>query len=116
MHVETSNAGDTTWLSKANPVGGFVTLRARLYNAKKEAVDMDYGRAYLARDIHPREKQLVDISFVAPLQEGAYYVELDMVCEMICWFAQRESTSLREGIQVVLEARADPERARQSNR
>jgi SAM-dependent methyltransferase len=101
FQVETRNAGDTVWLSSPNPVGGFVTLGAHLYNATNEALDLDYGRAHLARDVRPWEKQRVDISLVAPQQEGVYFVELDMVCEMICWFAQRGSDPIRQPIAVV---------------
>jgi hypothetical protein len=78
--------------------GGYVTLGARLYNAKNEALDLDYGRGRLGRDVHPRETQVVDISLVAPQGLGVYYVELDMVYEMICWFGQRGSATLRQGI------------------
>jgi SAM-dependent methyltransferase len=99
--VEITNVGDTVWLSRPNPVGGFVILGAHLYSATNEALDLDYGKAHLARDVRPGEKQRVDITLIAPQREGVYFVELDMVCEMICWFAQRESATIRESIEVV---------------
>jgi len=101
FRVEARNLGDTTWLSKPDAVGGIVNLGAHLYNARNEALDLDYGRGHLSRDVHPREEQRVSISLVAPPEEGVYYVELDMVCEMICWFGQRGSNTIRERIEVV---------------
>jgi hypothetical protein len=101
LRVEARNEGDTLWLSDTNPVGGHVTLGARLYNAKNEALDLDYGRGHLAGDVHPREKQVADIPLVVPQGPRVYYVELDMVCEMICRFGQRGSETIRERIHVV---------------
>jgi SAM-dependent methyltransferase len=101
FHVSAENLGDTIWLAKPNAIGGFVTVGARLHNAAKQLVEESYGRAHLPADVHPGGTQAVDIGLVAPLEKGVYHVELDMVCEMICWFGQRGSRSVWERIEVL---------------
>jgi hypothetical protein len=101
FRVSAKNLGDTMWLAKPNSVGGFVTVGARLHNAAKQVVEENYGRVHLSADVRPGETQAVEVALVAPLQKGVYHVELDMVCEKICWFSQRGSGSVWERIEVL---------------
>ena len=101
LRVSATNLGDTIWLKKPNAVGGFVTVGARLHNEAKKPVEMEYGRAHLSADVHPGEMQSVEVDLVAPIEKGVYHVELDMICERICWFAQRGSHTLWERIEVL---------------
>ena len=76
-------------------------LVAHLQSEGGTVRDRDYGRGRLIRDVHPGEKQTVDISLTAPKERGVYYVKFDMVCEMICWFADRGSETIQEKIEVI---------------
>jgi SAM-dependent methyltransferase len=100
LYVSATNLGDTVWLARPNLVGGYVTVGARLYDAMKQPVDMEYGRTNLPADVLPDEIRVVALPLIAPPAPGVYYVELDMVCEMICWFGQRGSDTLWQMIEV----------------
>jgi len=101
LRVSVHNVGDTIWLAKRATVGGFVTVGARLHDAARQPVEMEYGRAFLSENVNPDDSQVVDITLVAPEHRGVYHVELDMVCETMCWFSQRGSDSLWERITVL---------------
>ena len=53
--------------------------------------DLEYGRAFLPADVPPGNTATATIGLVAPARAGVYHVELDLVCERVCWFAQRGS-------------------------
>jgi SAM-dependent methyltransferase len=101
FRLEIKNRGDTVWLATPNSLGGFVTLGAHLYGARHSLLNWDYGRGKLARDVHPGEEQTVTISLTAPSKEGIYYIEFDMSCEMISWFAHCGSKTLKARLEVV---------------
>jgi hypothetical protein len=101
FRLEVENVGDTIWLATRNNLGGFVTVGAHLYSADHAVLAWSYARGFLTSDMHPGNQQLVDITMVAPQETGIYIVEFDMVCEMISWFGECGSPTLKVQIEVV---------------
>jgi SAM-dependent methyltransferase len=101
FRLEVENVGDTIWLATRNNLGGFVTVGAHLFSADRAVLAWSYARGFLTSDLHPGNKQLVDITMTAPQATGIYVVEFDMVCEMISWFGECGSPTLEVQIEVV---------------
>jgi SAM-dependent methyltransferase len=101
FRLEVENVGDTIWLATRNNLGGFVWVGAHLYSADHAVLAWSYASGFLTSDIHPGNKQLVDITMTAPQETGIYVVEFDMVCEMISWFGECGSPTLKVQIEVV---------------
>jgi hypothetical protein len=101
FRLEIENSGNTIWLAGPNSSGGFVTLGVHLYSVNAIVLEWDYGRGILSRDVYPGEKQDIGVSLVAPKEKGIYYLEFDLVCEGITWFAQQGSQTLRKKIEVI---------------
>jgi len=85
------NHTDTVWLKDSGRDRGFVRLGAHLLNGNLTVVDHDYGRAELPRDVAKGDEVDVEMRIDAPREPGDYTIELDMVNEGMCWFAQRGS-------------------------
>jgi hypothetical protein len=94
--LEITNVGDTIWLAIPNHMGGFVTVGAHLCRENDGIVAWSYGGGQLANDIRPGERQTVEVFLTAPKDKGIYYVEFDVVCQMICWFAEHGPKTLKE--------------------
>lgn len=86
IRVRVRNDGDTLWLARQTPWGGFVALGAKLVDTNNLLVVHDYGRSLLGQDVEPGENIEAEIGLVAPTQAGEYRVKLDMVDECIAWF------------------------------
>jgi ABC-type polysaccharide/polyol phosphate transport system ATPase subunit len=90
--LELENRGDTVWRSHLPGGRGIVMLGGRLFRAEECLGETE--RAFLPRDVFPGETVRVELKFVLP-GPGRYRVELDLVDEGVCWFADRGSTPLR---------------------
>jgi SAM-dependent methyltransferase len=55
----------------------------------------DDGRARLPRTVAPGDSIEVALTITAPGEAGHYLLEIDLVQEKICWFAQKGSPTLR---------------------
>jgi SAM-dependent methyltransferase len=88
-HVELANTGDSVWLSKPSNLGGFITVGCKLLQLDGRLVDDSVGRTMLPRDVHPGETIQVDIAMTVPdsIAPGAYVLRVDLVNELITWFA-----------------------------
>jgi SAM-dependent methyltransferase len=58
------------------------------------------GRTCLPRDLAPGEEISIDLVVNSPNAAGAYVLELDMVEEGVCWFADRGSPTLSVPVRV----------------
>lgn len=85
------NCAETVWLTEGRAGRGFVRLGAHLLNGDRADVAHDYGRAELPRDLVQGDAVDVELNLKAPSEPGIYTVELDMVNEGMCWFAQKGS-------------------------
>jgi len=89
------NAGDALWRARK---GGSITGKVRLaikdwYTADRKPLfaPPPAERAFLDRAISPGEETEVFLKAHAPETEGRYLIQLDLVDENICWFADQGS-------------------------
>lgn len=94
------NHTETVWLKESGRDKGFVRLGAHLVGGERAVVNHDYGRADLPRDIAKGDEVVVEMSLVAPSEPGSYTIELDMVNEGMCWFAQQGSQTAQVSLDV----------------
>jgi SAM-dependent methyltransferase len=87
--VELANTGDSVWLSEASNLGGFVTVGCKLLRLDGRLVDDSIGRTMLPRDICPGESIKVNIPITVSesIAAGSYVLRVDLVNELITWFA-----------------------------
>ena len=98
--VRVENQSETVWLEKGRRGRGYVRLGAHLLDNESLVVDDDYGRAALPRDVAKGDAVDVELQLEAPDKAGVYTIELDMVNEGICWFAQQGSHTARVNLEV----------------
>jgi hypothetical protein len=94
FRVRVENTGDTLWLSRRNPYGGFVTLGGQLCDAQSKVLIRDFIRIDLPKDIAPSEEITLDFSIKAPEGTKVYQLKVDMVDELVTWFEERGSKPL----------------------
>jgi ABC-type polysaccharide/polyol phosphate transport system ATPase subunit len=95
--LEVENVGDTVWRALPPTRRGTVMVGGRLHST-----DHFLGetmRALIPRDVYPKERACVELKFKVP-EPGRYVVEVDLVDEGICWFAEHGSQTLRLEIAV----------------
>jgi hypothetical protein len=61
-------------------------LSYHLYSGTGECLRYDNERAYLKSAVAPGETVSCDLIVEAPLEKGAYRLELDLVWEGVLWF------------------------------
>jgi SAM-dependent methyltransferase len=88
-HVELANTGDSVWLSEPNGFGGFVTLGCKLLQTDGRLVDDGIGRTMLPHDVQPGESLRMTMPIVVSdrIDAGLYVLRVDLVNELIAWFA-----------------------------
>jgi SAM-dependent methyltransferase len=96
LRVRIVNRGDTRWLATAVERRGWARLGVHLYRddgEAGEAVDFDWLRISLPRDVDPGEEVALEVE-LPPLEPGTYRLVFDLVAEQVCWFAQRGSPTV----------------------
>jgi ABC-type polysaccharide/polyol phosphate transport system ATPase subunit len=89
--LEVENVGDTVWRALPPTRRGTVMVGGRLHSGERFLGET--LRALIPRDVHPDERACVEFKFKLP-GAGRYRVDIDLVDEGICWFAERGSTTL----------------------
>jgi SAM-dependent methyltransferase len=100
VRVRVRNHTETVWLKDSGRDRGFVRLGAHLLDGERAVVNNDYGRAELPTDVAQGDVVEVEMRLTAPEEAGRYTVELDMVDEGICWFAQQGSKTAMATLEV----------------
>jgi hypothetical protein len=84
--VTVTNEGALHWSSQAeNPIN----LGGRWYRVSDDARSDTEMRWTLDKDIAPGESLRLTVPLVAPVKEGAYQFEWDLVQEDVIWFSQK---------------------------
>lgn len=98
--VRAANTGRSPWRSSAQgqETGG-VALGAHLFRGVDE-VDWAWARAELPAGVPPGGSVDLALRVAAPLQPGAYRVELDLVAEHLAWFEDLGSPLLVRALEV----------------
>ncbi len=86
LEVRAANAGRSPWPAEGGTDGtGRVALGAHLFRGDEE-VEWVWGREALPADVPPGGSTVLALEASAPLEAGAYRVELDLVAENLAWF------------------------------
>ncbi len=87
--VRVRNTGDTIWLSRPSPLGGYVNIGCKLLTTDGRLITDRPGRTGLSGDIAPGELAIVPVVIEVPddLPPGPYGLQIDLVDELICWFS-----------------------------
>jgi SAM-dependent methyltransferase len=83
--VTVRNASDETWLQSARHP---LQIGNHWLAGDRGAVAYDDGRARLPGRVAPGEEVEIALDITAPSARGRYVLQLDVVQEGVCWFAQ----------------------------
>jgi hypothetical protein len=97
--VRVTNLSDATWLTDI-PGGRHICVANHWLDANGVAVVPDDGRARLPCDLRAGESVEVSLDVTAPGTPASYLLDVDLVQERICWFAERGSRTGRVLIDV----------------
>jgi len=99
--VRVKNQGDTAWPAWISASGSYpVHLGNHWRNPKGHLIVHDDGRANLPRHLQPSEEVEVELTVTSPPNPGSYILELDMVQELVSWFADKGSPTTTTPVQV----------------
>jgi 2-polyprenyl-3-methyl-5-hydroxy-6-metoxy-1,4-benzoquinol methylase len=82
------------------PAGRHICIANHWLHMDGSTAMADDGRAYLPRTLAPGEGVAVELGVQAPSIPGSYLVDVDLVQERVCWFAERGSPTARAAITV----------------
>lgn len=93
--VRVRNTSQHDW-----PAGSAVRVGNHWRRGRGSMAVLDDGRTQLADGLKSNDSVDVDVPVVAPQQPGKYRLEIDLVEERVCWFADRGSSVATETVQV----------------
>jgi hypothetical protein len=101
-HVSVRNISPVAWSLESAQVGQ-VNLGAHLLGVDHEVIEFDFLRRALGAGdrsvIAPGEQVAFEIEIPLP-PYGRHVLEFDLVAEMVCWFAQNGSKTVRIPVEV----------------
>jgi SAM-dependent methyltransferase len=96
-----TNAGPVEWRTDApTKDAGHIRLANHWLAADGTMAVRDDGRGYLTRHVGPGESVDIPMIVRAPERAGTYLLELDLVQELVTWFADAGSPTLRLAVEV----------------
>ncbi len=99
LRVVLTNRSDVEWRHDI-PAGRHICLANHwLYGDGRTAL-ADDGRAFLPHPLRPGESLTLPLRITAPAQPGVYQIEVDLVQEKVCWFAEKGSETARASVSV----------------
>jgi len=96
LMVKVKNAGTATWPSQGRINDGYyqVNVGDRWYDNRNARLDKHhYERVGLGRDVPPGDEVEVPLIITAPDQPGECTLQIDLVQEMVAWFAEKNNAS-----------------------
>ena len=97
--VRVTNLSEATWLTDI-PGGRHICVANHWLDSNGTAVVPDDGRARLPCDLQPGESVELSLEVTAPDAPAGYLLDVDLVQERICWFAERGSRTGRVQVDV----------------
>jgi len=97
--VRVTNLSEATWLTDI-PGGRHICVANHWLDSNGNPLVPDDGRARLPCDLRPGESVEVSIEITAPDVPASYLLDVDLVQERICWFAERGSRTGRVPVDV----------------
>jgi hypothetical protein len=98
LHVV--NSGSALWLAEPNGDTGAVRLGWRWYRQEYH-IPAWSGRKRIQYDVSPGQAYEFRVQVPTPEEPGEYILELDMVSELVTWFADQGRESLKFTIRLV---------------
>jgi SAM-dependent methyltransferase len=99
VRVAVTNKGDAVWQHDI-PAGRHITMANHWLSPTGDVAVADDGRARLPATMAPGSRAEIDLIVCAPETAGEYVLEIDLVQERICWFAERGSSTARAPVTV----------------
>jgi SAM-dependent methyltransferase/glycosyltransferase involved in cell wall biosynthesis len=96
------NTGQSLWLAKARPLGGFVTFGVKLLTPNGRLLDDTRGRHLLTEDVPPGGQ--IEVACEISLdgfEPGRYRVLFDMVNELVNWFQDKGSEVAQRWVEII---------------
>jgi SAM-dependent methyltransferase len=100
LRVVVRNASLVAWPLRLDEGALCVRLGNHWLTESGQPIAFDDGRVALPRDLEPGEAAEIELTVTAPAAPGRYVLELDLVQESVCWFAQRGSPAARLAVDV----------------
>lgn len=95
------NTGQSLWLSKPRPFGGYVTFGVKLLTVAGRLLDDGRGRQPLTQDVPPgRQIEVITEVPLEGLDAGQYRVLFDMVNEQVHWFQHKGSEAAEQTLEI----------------
>jgi SAM-dependent methyltransferase len=98
--VRITNRSDVIWRHDI-PAGRHICVGNHWLRPDGSRVVDDDARAFLPRPVAPGDTLAVPLRVQAPSEPGRYLLEVDLVQEHVCWFAQRGSATATAPVGVV---------------
>jgi SAM-dependent methyltransferase len=96
LEVVVGNRSPHVWPSLAGPLGRYrVNVANRWLSTDGQVIVRDDGRCPLEYDLVPGAETTAMLVVKAPLPDGHYQLEIDLVQEDVAWFGERGSPTLR---------------------
>ena len=108
LGVMVTNASPVEWRHDI-PAGRHLCVANHWRRQDGTMAMFDDARARLPRTIGPGESFEVQLGVQAPGEPGAYLLEVDLVQELVCWFAEKGSRTARAAVTVSSRGAADPD-------
>lgn len=99
VRVNVTNNSPVEW-SHDIPAGRHLCIANHWLHADGTVAVADDGRARLPMTLRSGQRSAVDLVVRAPSRPGSYVLEVDVVQERICWFAEKGSTTARSTVAV----------------
>lgn len=96
LTVKVKNTGTVAWPAHGRASDGYyqVNVGDRWYAPKEQFLDKHpYVRSGLPGDLQPGQEVEVQLGITAPDKPGEYTLQVDLVQEMVSWFAEKGSSA-----------------------
>jgi len=110
VRVAVTNVGDAVWPHDI-PAGRHITVANHWLSPGGKVVIADDARARLTATMAPGGRAEIELAVRAPETAGEYLLEIDLVQERICWFAERGSSTAKAQVTIAGVPAPKPEAA-----
>lgn len=103
IKVKVKNVGNAPWPSHGRASDGFfqVNLGNIWYDIKNSKIEKHpYLRSGLPSNVRPGDEVEVPLTITAPSVPGDYTLQIDLVQEMVAWFAEKGSVAPKFKVKV----------------
>lgn len=103
LNVKVKNVGNSVWPAHGRSNDGFyqVNLGDTWFDAQGARIEKHpYVRSPLPGDVKPGDEVEVPLTITAPAAPGDYTLQVDMVQEMVSWFADKGGSAPKFKVKV----------------